>query len=298
VVFDRHERIGGLLTFGIPPFKLEKQVLEKRREIMEGMGVQFRLGVEIGTDLKLAQLLDEYDALFLGMGTYTAVRGGFAGEELSGVHEALPYLISNIRHELALPGASARLISMRGKRVVVLGGGDTAMDCNRTALRQGAESVTCTYRRDERNMPGSRRDYRNSREEGVEFLFNRQPIEIVGSEAVEGVKLVSTQLGAPDVRGRRVPQPVPDSEEIVPADAVIIAFGFLPSPPAWLSEHAIRLHDSGRVRVSSAEAQPFQTTNPKVFAGGDMVRGSDLVVTAVFEGREAARGILNYLGVS
>ena len=298
VVFDRHERIGGLLTFGIPPFKLEKQVLEKRREIMEGMGVQFRLGVEIGTDLKLAQLLDEYDALFLGMGTYTAVRGGFAGEELSGVHEALPYLISNIRHELALPGASARLISMRGKRVVVLGGGDTAMDCNRTALRQGAESVTCTYRRDERNMPGSRRDYRNSREEGVEFLFNRQPIEIVGSEAVEGVKLVSTQLGAPDVRGRRVPQPVPDSEEIVPADAVIIAFGFLPSPPAWLSEHAIRLHDSGRVRVSAAEAQPFQTTNPKVFAGGDMVRGSDLVVTAVFEGREAARGILNYLGVS
>ena len=298
VVFDRHERIGGLLTFGIPPFKLEKQVLEKRREIMEGMGVQFRLGVEIGTDLKLAQLLDEYDALFLGMGTYTAVRGGFAGEELSGVHEALPYLISNIRHELALPGASARLISMRGKRVVVLGGGDTAMDCNRTALRQGAESVTCTYRRDERNMPGSRRDYRNSREEGVEFLFNRQPIEIVGSEAVEGVKLVSTQLGVPDVRGRRVPQPVPDSEEIVPADAVIIAFGFLPSPPAWLSEHAIRLHDSGRVRVSAAEAQPFQTTNPKVFAGGDMVRGSDLVVTAVFEGREAARGILNYLGVS
>jgi glutamate synthase (NADPH) small chain len=298
VVFDRHERIGGLLTFGIPPFKLEKQVLEKRREIMEGMGVQFRLGVEIGTDLKLAQLLDEYDALFLGMGTYTAVRGGFAGEELSGVHEALPYLISNIRHELALPGASARLISMRGKRVVVLGGGDTAMDCNRTALRQGAESVTCTYRRDERNMPGSRRDYRNSREEGVEFLFNRQPIEIVGSEAVEGVKLVSTQLGVPDVRGRRVPQPVPDSEEIVPADAVIIAFGFLPSPPTWLSEHAIRLHDSGRVRVSSAEAQPFQTTNPKVFAGGDMVRGSDLVVTAVFEGREAARGILNYLGVS
>ncbi|MGB9333138.1 MAG: FAD-dependent oxidoreductase [Steroidobacteraceae bacterium] len=298
VVFDRHERIGGLLTFGIPPFKLEKQVLQKRHEIMEGMGVQFRLGVEIGADLKLAQLLDEYDALFLGMGTYTAVRGGFAGEELSGVHEALPYLISNIRHELALPGASAQLISMRGKRVVVLGGGDTAMDCNRTALRQGAESVTCTYRRDERNMPGSRRDYKNSREEGVEFLFNRQPIEIVGSEAVEGVKLVSTRLGAPDARGRRVPQPVPDSEQIVPADAVIIAFGFLPSPPTWLSEHAIRLHDSGRVRVSSAEVQPFQTTNPKVFAGGDMVRGSDLVVTAVFEGREAARGILNYLGVS
>jgi glutamate synthase (NADPH/NADH) small chain len=298
VVFDRHERIGGLLTFGIPPFKLEKQVLETRREIMEGMGVQFRLGVEIGTDLQLARLLEEYDALFLGMGTYTAVRGGFPGEELAGVHEALPYLISNIRHELALPGAGAALISMHGQRVVVLGGGDTAMDCNRTALRQGAESVTCTYRRDEGNMPGSRRDYKNSREEGVEFLFNRQPIEIVGSESVEGVKLVSTELGAPDARGRRAPQPVPGSEQIVPADAVIIAFGFLPSPPAWLNEHAIRLHASGRVRVSSAQAQPFQTTNPRVFAGGDMVRGSDLVVTAVFEGREAARGILNYLGVS
>lgn len=298
IVFDRHERIGGLLTFGIPPFKLEKEVLEKRREIMQGMGVEFRLGVEVGAELPFDELLAEYDAVFLGMGTYAAVRGGFAGEDLPGVYEALPYLISNIRHELELPGAAGQLISMRGKRVVVLGGGDTAMDCNRTALRQGAESVTCTYRRDEGNMPGSRRDYRNSREEGVEFCFNRQPIEILGGEAVEGVKLVTTQLGAPDARGRRVPQVVPGSEEIVAADAVIIAFGFLPSPPPWFGPHEIRLHDSGRVRVSAAAARPFQTTNPKVFAGGDMVRGSDLVVTAVFEGREAARGILNYLDLA
>jgi len=223
-------------------------------------------------------------------------RDFFAGEDLPGVHEALPYLIANIRHQLALPVAER--ISMHGKRVVVLGGGDTAMDCNRTAIRQGADSVTCTYRRDERNMPGSRRDYKNSREEGVEFLFNRQPIEIVGSERVEGVKLVTTQLGVPDARGRRVPQAVPGSEEIVAADAVIIAFGFLPSPAPWFDAYAIRLHDNGRVRVSAAEARPFQTTNPKVFAGGDMVRGSDLVVTAVFEGREAARGILNYLDVA
>jgi glutamate synthase (NADPH) small chain len=293
IVFDRYERIGGLLTFGIPPFKLEKEVMDKRREIMEGMGVKFRLGVEIGAQLPFDSLLAEYDAVFLGMGTYSAVRGGFAGEDLPGVHEALPYLIANIRHELSLPVAER--ISMRGKRVVVLGGGDTAMDCNRTAIRQGADSVTCTYRRDERNMPGSRRDYKNSREEGVEFLFNRQPIEIVGSEQVEGVKLVTTQLGAPDARGRRMPQAVPGSEEIVAADSVIIAFGFLPSPAPWFDAHAIRLHDNGRVRVSAAEARPFQTTNSKVFAGGDMVRGSDLVVTAVFEGREAARGILNYL---
>ena len=297
VVFERHARIGGLLTFGIPPFKLEKEVVEKRREIMQGMGVEFRLGVDVGADIPFEQLLAQYDAVFLGMGTYTAVRGGFPGEELPGVHEALPYLISNIRHELELPGSAGALVSLRGRRVVVLGGGDTAMDCNRTAIRQGAQSVTCTYRRDEGSMPGSRRDYRNSREEGVEFLFNAQPIEIVGADAVEGVKLVQTRLGQADARGRRTPEAVAGSERIVPADAVIIAFGFLPSPPAWLDSHDIRVHEGGRVRVSAGATNAFQTTNSKVFAGGDMVRGSDLVVTAVFEGREAARGILNYLGV-
>ena len=297
IVFERHERIGGLLTFGIPPFKLEKDVVETRRALMEGMGVEFRLGYEIGRDLAFGQLLREYDAVFLGMGTYTSVRGGFPGEELPGVYEALPYLISNIKFELGFEGAAHGLISMRGRQVLVLGGGDTAMDCNRTAIRQGALSVTCTYRRDEDNMPGSRRDYRNSREEGVEFLFNRQPIEIVGAERVEGVKLIETTLGAPDARGRRVPQPLAGSEQIVPADAVIIAFGFLPSPPPWFLEHGIRLHDGGRVRVSAGSKNAFQTTNPKVFAGGDMVRGSDLVVTAVFEGREAAQGILQYLAV-
>ena len=297
VVFDRYARIGGLLTFGIPPFKLDKDVVEKRREVMEGMGVEFRLGVDIGTDITFDELLTQFDAVFLGMGTYKYVKGGFPGEDLPGVHEALPFLISNIRHELRLPGSAEELISMRGRRVVVLGGGDTGMDCNRTAVRQGAESVVCTYRRDESNMPGSRRDYKNSKEEGVEFLFNRQPIEIVGGDRVEGVKVIETTLGAPDARGRRVPEPVPGSEHVLPADAVIIAFGFLPSPPDWFARHDIHLHPSGRVRVSAARQVPFQTTNPKVFAGGDMVRGSDLVVTAVFEGREAAKGILSYLGV-
>ena len=148
VVFERHERIGGLLTFGIPPFKLEKEVVEARRALMEGMGVEFRLGCEIGRDLDFGQLLGEYDGVFLGMGTYTSVRGGFPGEELPGVYEALPYLISNIRHELRFEGAAHGLISMAGKRVLVLGGGDTAMDCNRAAIRQGAHSVTCTSRRD------------------------------------------------------------------------------------------------------------------------------------------------------
>jgi glutamate synthase (NADPH/NADH) small chain len=146
-------------------------------------------------------------------------------------------------------------------------------------------------------MPGSRRDYKNSKEEGVTFLFNRQPIEIVGADRVEGVKLVGTRLGPPGPRGRRIPEVVPGTEETIPADAVIIAFGFLPSPPIWFDEQQIALHANGRVRVSTAPLSRFQTTNPKVFAGGDMVRGSDLVVTAVFEGREAAQGILNYLGV-
>jgi len=297
VVFDRYKRIGGLLTFGIPPFKLEKTVVETRREIMEGMGVQFRLGVDVGRDISFDELLKNYDSVFLGMGTYNYVKGNFPGEKLTGVHEALPYLIANINHELDIKVPGEKFVNLSGKHVVVLGGGDTGMDCNRTAIRQGAESVTCTYRRDDHNMPGSRRDYKNSKEEGVEFHFNTQPVEIVGSGKVEGVKVVETRLGAPGPRGRRLTENVPGSERIIPADAVIVAFGFQPSPPAWFGPHEIGLHPSGRVRVTSAGERPFQTTNQKVFAGGDMVRGSDLVVTAVFEGREAARGILDYLGV-
>jgi glutamate synthase (NADPH/NADH) small chain len=255
------------------------------------------LNVEVGRDISFEQLSEEFDAVFLGMGTYNYVKGGFSGEDLPGVYEALPYLISNINRELGLPGNAEGFVDMRDKRVVVLGGGDTGMDCNRTAIRQGAASVTCTYRRDEDNMPGSRRDYKNSKEEGVEFLFNRQPVEIVGSDRVRGVKFVQTRLGPPDQRGRRVPEVIPNTEETIEADAVIIAFGFLPSPPSWFEQHAIALHANGRVRVSGASKSRFQTTNPKVFAGGDMVRGSDLVVTAVFEGREAAQGILQYLDV-
>src|ERR1700676_4807923 len=274
IVYDRYQRIGGLLTFGIPPFKLEKEVVEMRRELMEGMGVEFRLGVDVGTDLSFDELLGQYDAVFLGMGAYTSVTGDFPGEDLPGVYIALPYLIANINRELGLAGAEERFINLTGKRVVVLGGGDTAMDCNRTAIRQGAESVTCTYRRDEPNMPGSRRDFKNSKEEGVEFLFNRQPIEIVGSDSVEGVKVIETRLGAPDARGRRVPEPIPGSEQVLAADAVIIAFGFLPSPPDWFERHGIRLHTNGRVRVTAARATPVQTTNVKVFGGGGMVRGA------------------------
>lgn len=298
VVFDRHPQIGGLLTFGIPPFKLEKEVLQTRREIFEGMGIEFRLNTTVGKDISIAQLLTEFDAVFLGMGTYTAMKGGFPGEQLGGVHEALPFLIGNINQLMGYQGQEP-FVDVRGQRVVVLGGGDTAMDCTRTSLRQQADKVTCVYRRDEENMPGSRREVVNAREEGAEFLFNRQPVEIVGENGqVTGVRFVQTELGAPDNRGRRVPQVIPHSEHIVPADTVLIAFGFRPSPAAWLQEIGVEVDASGRVIAPQNSDKPaFQTSNPKVFAGGDMVRGSDLVVTAVFEGRNAAFGILDYLGV-
>lgn len=299
VVFDKYPEIGGLLTYGIPPFKLEKDVVKNRRAILEHQGVEFRLNTEIGKDVAFDALLAEYDAVFLGMGTYTAMKGEFPGEDLPGVVQALPFLISNIHRVMGSEKNAADFIDMKGQRVVVLGGGDTAMDCNRTSIRQGADSVTCVYRRDEANMPGSRREVANAKEEGVEFLFNRAPVEIVGQGKVEGVKVVETRLGAPDAKGRRKPEVVAGSEQIIPADRVVIAFGFRPSPAPWFAQHALKLHDDGRVKVNGAvlAKHKFQTANEKVFAGGDMVRGSDLVVTAVFEGREAAQGILDYLGV-
>ena len=296
-VYDRYQRIGGLLTYGIPSFKLEKEVVEKRREILEGMGVSFKLGVDVGTDISFDSLSADYDAVFLGMGTYTYMKGGFEGEQMPGVYEALPYLVSNI-NKLFADQLDSHYIDMHGQRVVVLGGGDTAMDCVRTAIRQGASSVSCVYRRDQANMPGSMREVENAKEEGVKFLWNKQPLKIIGDRLVSGVKVVETQLGKADASGRRVPEIVEGSEEVILADRVIIAFGFKPSPGDWFGQHDITTDDTGRVLIGEKiDRLPGQTQNPKVFAGGDMVRGSDLVVTAVFEGREAAEGILDYLEV-
>jgi len=311
VVFDRHPEIGGLLTFGIPEFKLEKSVLARRRDIFSGMGIQFRLNTEVGTDVHIEQLLKDYDAVFMGMGTYRYMRGDFPGETLSGVHNALDYLIANVKRNLGVQDTPADFIDLRGKRVVVLGGGDTAMDCTRTAIRQGAAQVTCAYRRDEVNMPGSRREVSNAREEGVAFLFNRQPVAIIGERGVTdtesvsivgenrvvGVQVVQTRLGEPDGRGRRHPEVIPGTHEILPADAVVIAFGFQPSPADWFGDHGIHTDAQGRVLASAHGTYAYQTSHPKIFAGGDMVRGSDLVVTAIFEGRQAAEGILAYLDV-
>ncbi len=297
VVYDRYPEIGGLLTFGIPEFKLEKSVMTRRREVFEGMGIEFRLNTEVGKDVTLQTLLEEYDAVFMGMGTYNYMKGGFPGEDLQGVHDALPYLISNVNRCLGYEKSSDDFIDMSGRRVVVLGGGDTAMDCNRTAIRQGAKTVHCAYRRDEANMPGSRKEVTNAKEEGVKFLFNRQPIAIIGEDKVEGVKVVQTRLGEPDENGRRRPEVVPGSEEVLPADSVLIAFGFRPSPAPWLQDVGVEVDSTGRVVAPEEQEYKFQTTNPKIFAGGDMVRGSDLVVTAIWEGRQAAEGILDFLEV-
>lgn len=298
VVFDRYPEIGGLLTFGIPSFKLEKSVMQRRREIFSEMGVEFVLNTEVGKDLEFSQLLADYDAVFLAVGTYQYLRGNLANENAPGVLDALPYLVATSHQNLGLATLSDAH-NMQGKSVVVLGGGDTAMDCVRTAIRQGAKSVVCAYRRDEKNMPGSPREVKNAKEEGVQFLFNRQPLAISVDAAGQcnGVMLATTELGAADSQGRRQAQVLAGSEQLQHADVVIQAFGFAPHAMPWLAQYDVELDSKGRI-VARADGQyRQQTSNPKIFAGGDAVRGSDLVVTAIYEGRQAAEGILDYLVV-
>ncbi|MFC3393846.1 formate-dependent uric acid utilization protein AegA [Brenneria rubrifaciens] len=300
VVFDRHPEIGGLLTFGIPPFKLDKQVLTHRREVFSAMGIDFRLNTEVGKDISFTQILKEFDTVFLGVGTYRSMKAGLENEEAPGVFDALPFLIANTRHVMGLPEREDEpYISMNGKRVVVLGGGDTAMDCLRTSVRQGAMSVTCAYRRDEANMPGSKKEVKNSREEGVEFMFNVQPQKICLNERGEvcGISLVRTELGAPDASGRRRPRPIPGSEFVQPADAVITAFGFQAHSMPWLEEAKIGLDNWGYIMASANGPIPCQTNHPRIFAGGDAVRGADLVVTAIADGRKAAMGMMEAMGL-
>ncbi len=297
-VFDRHPEIGGLLTYGIPAFKLEKKVMQLRRQVFTDMGIEFRLGVEVDQQI-FSRLVAKYDALFVAIGTYAAMDAGMENEETDGVHRALDYLIGNTDRLMGCRRDRYPYIELAGKRVVVLGGGDTAMDCLRTAVRQGAAEVVCAYRRDRANMPGSTREVKNAEDEGVRFIWNLQPLGIVVSRdgQVSGVRVATTILGEPDSRGRRHPEQIPGSEQVLEADSVIIAFGFRPSPSAWLSEHGIILTDRGLIDAPATPPHPFQTANPKIFAGGDAVRGSDLVVTAIAEGRMAAEGILAWLGV-
>ncbi|KFL36196.1 glutamate synthase subunit beta [Arenimonas donghaensis] len=287
-VFDRYQQIGGLLSYGIPAFKLEKSVMDVRRDVLEGMGVVFHLGVDVG-DTMARGLLRDYDALFLGTGATTPVDAGLPGRELPGVLSALPFLVANARRQRGEKHADDAPFALAGRRVLVLGGGDTAMDCVRSAVRLGAAQVTCAYRRGEADMPGSAREVKHARAEGVHFMFHRQPLAIEGEQAVSGVRLVATRASG----GRAGSlEPVPGSEASVAADVVIQSFGFRASPAPWWSDLGIELDARGRVATRGPAGA---TSHPKIFAGGDNVRGADLVVTAVFDGREAGTAIARQL---
>ena len=278
---------GGLLVNGIPSFKLEKPVVARRMKILAERGVELKLGVTVGRDIPLAEVVRTHDAVFLGHGAQKAKGAGVPGEDLPGVEQALPFLIE----KNAGPGVVAsREVDVRGRSVAVLGGGDTAMDCLRTALRAGARSATCLYRRDFSNMPGSRKEYYNALEEGADFKFLTNPAEILAGEdgAASGVRCVKMELGAPDASGRSKPVAVPGSEFVVPADVVIVAYGFDPVAFPGDSEfNSIKTNDWGGIVVDRDQ----MTSMPKVYAGGDSVRGPSLVVHAVRDGRKAAMSI-------
>ena len=292
-VYDRYPEIGGLLSFGIPDFKLELQVMRRRREILEGSGVHFRLNCEIGGDIQADDLENMHDALFFGLGTYRPVEASLPGAEKGGIVPALEYLIGQTCHMYDLDLPTFPHIDLAGEDVLVLGGGDTAMDCVRTAIRQGAASVQCVYRRDRENMPGSQREVSHAMKEGVKFEFNSQPVQLIhDGRKLVGLEIVKTNLVASG-GGRARPEPVEGSEKLLPATALIFAFGYRPSPPEWLNAIGVDTDETGLVRPGGGLAG--QTSNPSIFAAGDMVRGSDLVVTAIADAREAALSIIQHL---
>ncbi|MBM3882050.1 MAG: NAD(P)-dependent oxidoreductase [Verrucomicrobia bacterium] len=289
-VFESQPVAGGLLVNGIPSFKLEKPLIERRLAVLRRRGVSVRTNITVGQDVPLAELLAQFDAVFLGMGAQRAKPLGVPGGEFEGVHAALPFLIQKNG------GCVSNLppIEVADRRVAVVGGGDTAMDCLRTAIRSGARETTCIYRRDLANMPGSRKEYVNAIEEGANFLFLTNPVAVEGDAQgrVTQVRCIRMELGEPDAKGRRSPRPVKGSEFVVPADIVLVAYGFDPVPfPAGSEWSQITLNDWGGVVVD----ENHMTTLPKVFSGGDQVRGADLVAFAVRDGRRAARGIHRYL---
>ncbi len=292
-VFESQPLPGGLLVNGIPAFKLEKSVISRRIDLLARRGVEFRLGVTIGHDKTLADLLRDFEAVFLGVGAQKPKSADVPGDQLTGVVAALPFLIQK---NVDSPLMEFPPVDVTGKRVAVLGGGDTAMDCLRTAVRAGAQSAVCLYRRDLANMPGSRKEYANALEEGAEFQFLTNPVEIVGNAAgaVAAVRCVRMELGAADASGRRKPRPVPGSEFTVPADIVLVAYGFDPVPfPPGSDLAQVTVNDWGGIIVD----QQQMTSVLGVFSGGDSVRGPSLVVHAVRDARKAANSIHQYLSV-
>ncbi|ADG12502.1 dihydropyrimidine dehydrogenase [Caulobacter segnis] len=295
-VYDRHDRAGGLLIYGIPGFKLEKDVVERRTKRLADGGVVFKLGFEVGKDATLEDLRTEHDAVLVAVGVYAARDLTVPGGGSKGVVPALDYLITSNRLSLgdSVPAYDSGELNAEGKDVVVVGGGDTAMDCVRTAIRQGAASVTCLYRRDKANMPGSMREVANAEEEGVTFEWLAAPRALSGeAEAVTGVRAIRMRLGAPDASGRQSPEEIPGGDFDRPAQLVVKALGFEPEnlPELW-SAPDLKVTRWGTVK---ADVRNQMTNLDGVFAAGDIVRGASLVVWAIKDGRDAADAIHRYL---
>ena len=294
-IYDRYDRVGGLLIYGIPNFKLEKKIVQRREKLLRDSKVAFHLNCEIGRDVALAELRRRHSAVLLATGVYRARDIAAPGSGLPGIVPALDYLTTANRVGLGdtVPAFASGALDARGKHVVVLGGGDTAMDCVRTAVRQGAKSVKCLYRRDRANMPGSQREVRHAEEEGVEFVWLTTPQAFLGKATVSHVRSVRIHLGMPDASGRQTPQEIPDSHVNVEADLVLKALGFDPEDlPATLAASDLATTRWGTLKTN---AKSLMTGIDGVFAAGDIVRGASLVVWAVRDGREAAEGIHSYL---
>jgi glutamate synthase (NADPH/NADH) small chain len=286
-VYDKHPEIGGLLTFGIPEFKLDKAIMTRRRKIFEDMGIRFALNQPIHHADQVHKLLDNYDALFLGLGTEQGITANVPGENLLGVYPALPFLVKKISHSLGFD--KSRPIDLNNKKVMVLGAGDTAMDCSRTAIRMGAASVTCVYRRGEEHRQGAKKDYKHAIEEGVEFQWWQQAIAFHGQKKVEHIALARTSL---DDNFNLL---IDTQHQIMPVDVVIIAYGFEAMPHPWFNDFGIETHNKGLVFTDEKKILPLQTTHEKIFAGGDLILGANLVVNAIAHGNIAAKSILTLL---
>ena len=294
-VYDRYDRAGGLMTYGIPGFKLEKPVVMRRIDQLEKGGVQFVLNCEVGRDLTFDAIRGRHDAVLIATGVYKARDLAAPGRGAAGIVAALDYLTASNRKGFGdeVPAFDDGTLNAAGKRVVVIGGGDTAMDCVRTAVRQGAASVKCLYRRDRANMPGSQREVANAEEEGVEFVWLSAPKGFTGGEAVSGVMVQRMRLGAPDATGRQQPEVIEGADYVEPADLVVMALGFEPEeiPTLW-GVPELTVTRWGTIR---ADFRTHATSLPGVYAAGDIVRGASLVVWAIRDGREAADAMLEWL---
>ncbi len=290
-MFERSDRAGGLLTYGIPGFKLEKSVVERRVDSLTKAGMKLHLNKEIGKDIEFKKLQKEFDAIYLGIGATKQNSAGILNEKANGCYAAMEFLVNIQRKIFGLE--NKQNIDVKDKRVVVIGGGDTAMDCVRTSIREGAKSVKILYRRDEENMPGSKKEVRNAKEEGVEFVFQVSPKAVSVDEegVVIGVECENTTLGERDESGREACEVVPNTEHLVDADIVIFSLGFSLEHPSFFEEAGIKVDKKGRAILD----ENYESSCLNVFAGGDCFRGADLVVTAALDGREAAKKIIERL---